>query len=111
MVVLQKIRQKSAKLAGSVACALVVAYFAYGTVQGDRGLLSYLSLSQELERAQTAYDELRVARQGLEHRVGLLRPSSLDLDLLEERARVVLDLVREDDFIVLLPEADSQAPR
>ena len=111
MVVLEKVRQRSAKLAGSVACAFVVAYFAYGTVQGDRGLLSYFSLTQELERAQSAYEELRESRRGLEHRVTLLRPSSLDLDLLEERARVVLDLVREDDFIVLMPETAGTTTR
>ena len=108
---LEKIKRRSAKLAGSVACALVVAYFAYGTVQGDRGLLAYFSMTQELERAQTAYDELRESRLGLEHRVSLLRPSSLDLDLLEERARIVLDLVREDDFIVLLPNRDVTTAR
>ena len=111
MVVLEKVRQRSAKLAGSVACAFVVAYFAYGTVQGARGLLSYFSLTQELERAQSAYEELRESRRGLEHRVTLLRPSSLDLDLLEERARVVLDLVREDDFIVLMPETAGTTTR
>ena len=41
----------------------------------------------------------------LEHRVGLLRPNSLDPDLLEERARVVLNYARDDEMLVLLPGA------
>lgn len=111
MVVVDQIRKRSGKLVASMACALVVAYFAYGTVQGDRGLLSYLSLAQEIDRARATRDDLRETREALEWRVTLLRPDSLDLDLLEERARTVLDYVREDDFIVLLPDSGDAAPR
>lgn len=111
MVVVDKIRQRSAKLAASLACALVVAYFAYGTVQGDRGVLSYFSMTQQIARAQAAHDELRATREGLEQRVTRLRPDSLDLDLLEERARMVLDYVREGDFIVLMPDDGSDTLR
>ena len=100
-----EIRRRASKVAGPALGALVVAYFVYGTVQGDRGLFAYISMSQEVVRANTALDELRRTRHGLEQRVARLRPESLDLDLLEERARVVLDYVNPDDFILLLPPA------
>ena len=98
-----EIKRRARKVAGPVLGSLVVAYFVYGTVQGDRGLFAYFSMSQELTRAQTALSELRRTRLGLEQRVALLRPESLDLDLLEERARIVLDFVNPDDFVLVLP--------
>ena len=109
MDIVGDIRRRARKVAGPVLGALVVAYFAYGTVQGDRGLVAYLSLSREMTRATASLDALRATRGGLEQRVALLRPESLDLDLLEERARVVLDFVHPDDFIILLPR--DPAPR
>lgn len=103
MDIVGDIRQRARKVAGPVLGALVVAYFVYGTVQGDRGLVAYLSLSQEMTRATASLDALRATRGGLERRVALLRPESLDLDLLEERARIVLDYVDPEDFIIILP--------
>ena len=97
-----EIKRRARKVAGPVLGSLVVAYFVYGTVQGDRGLFAYFSMSQELTRAQTALSELRRTRLGLEQRVASLRPESLDLDLLEERARIVLDFVNPDDFVLVL---------
>ncbi len=82
---------------------LVVAYIAYHAVQGDRGLLAYFTYSQEVTRATATLREVRQTSESLSHRVALLRPESLDPDLLEERARITLDLVREDEFIVFLP--------
>ena len=101
MVVLDRIKRQAVKLAGTTLCALV---FAYGTVQGDRGLLAYFSMSMELDRAELTYQELRETRLALERRVNLLRLDNLDLDLLEERARLLLDYVRPGDFIILLPK-------
>lgn len=111
MVVIDQIRKRAGKLALSTAGALVVTYFAYGAVQGDRGILAYFALSQEISRAQTTYDELRDTRVALERRVKRLHPDSLDLDLLEERARAVLDYVRDDDFVVLLPKKAAASPQ
>ncbi len=111
MVVLDRIKRQAVKLAGTTLCALVFAYFAYGTVQGDRGLLAYFSMSMELDRAELTYQELRETRLALERRVNLLRLDNLDLDLLEERARLLLDYVRPGDFIILLPKTGESLLR
>jgi cell division protein FtsB len=42
------------------------------------------------------------AKRRLERRVALLRPESLDRDMLEERARAVLNLARPEDRVILL---------
>ena len=81
------------------ACA--VAYFGYHVIEGDRGLIAWLQVSQEIERAG-AEAALRGAEVGrLEKMVTLLRPEALDSDMLDERSRVVLGLAHPDEIIVL----------
>ena len=37
----------------------------------------------------------------MEEKIRLLSPSSLDLDMLDERARAVLNMAKEDEFVIL----------
>ncbi len=77
------------------------AYLGYHVVQGDRGLLAWLRLTSEVNetnsRLQAAIDE----RIYLSHEVSLLRADSLDVDLLEERVRVLLNLVHPRDIVII----------
>jgi cell division protein FtsB len=45
-------------------------------------------------------DQVRVERLNLEHKVSLLRPSSLDLDLLDEQSRLTLGYAERDERIL-----------
>lgn len=103
MVVADALRRYAGQIVRPVLGSLVVAYIAYHAVQGDRGLLAYFTYSQEVSRASGTLEGVRAERVRLAHRVSLLRPESLDPVLLEERARVTLDLVRDDEFIVFWP--------
>jgi hypothetical protein len=47
----------------------------------------------------------------MERRVALLSPQSLDLDMLEERARIVLNYGRESEVVVLVSPPNQPAPR
>ena len=78
-------------------------YFGYHVVEGERGLIAWLQVSQEIERAEAeaALRGAELAR--LQQRVGLLRPEALDADMLDERSRVVLGLAHPDEIIVLDP--------
>jgi len=82
-----------------VAVALI-AYFSYHLVNGDRGLLAYRDLNQAIAQAEQIKTITGGERSVLERRVSLLRPESLDLDMLEERARVILDLALPGDVIL-----------
>jgi cell division protein FtsB len=98
-------RRGGRRLWSRAAPALLLAgalYIGYHMTYGDRGLLAWLRMDQEVRalRAETA--AARSERERLEHRVALLRPDSLDPDLLEERAREVLDLGYRDDRVILL---------
>lgn len=80
----------------------VVLYFAYHAVQGDRGIRSLLDYKSQVEKTQLQLDRIRSKREKLEHRVSLLRSDNLDPDLLEERARYVLNLAHPDEIAIIL---------
>lgn len=75
-------------------------YFAYHLAHGDRGYFAWKGLQQKLTSAETQYDQKLAERQALENRVKLLRPDSLDLDMLDERARLVLGFVKPDERVI-----------
>jgi len=76
-------------------------YFAYHLVHGDRGYFALKGLEKKLSAAEAKYDENVAERQALENRVKLLRPGSLDLDMLDERARVVLGFAKPDERVII----------
>jgi cell division protein FtsB len=90
-------------MAPQILGAAICAYFVYHAVQGDRGLIAWLQLSRELAESQAVLADLSAERAALEHRVSLLRPESLDPDMLEEQARIMLNFGRPDDRTLLLP--------
>ena len=79
----------------------VVAYFAYHSIQGDRGLVAWMRLNEHIEIARSELAGLQVERVALERRVSLLRPDSLDRDLLDEQARIVLNFARPGEIVIL----------
>ncbi|WP_246135566.1 FtsB family cell division protein [Pararhodospirillum oryzae] len=87
---------------GSLLGLLVVVYFGYHAVQGDRGVLALARLNREIDEAHTQLDKLKAEEESLQARVTRLSPESLDPDLLDERARTMLNRVRPDEVIIRL---------
>jgi cell division protein FtsB len=79
----------------------VLAYFVFFTINGDRGILKYFYLQKEIASAKKIAVEYEQQKLSLEEKVKHLSNSSLDLDLLEERARIVLNLAADDEFVLL----------
>lgn len=86
---------------------LLFFYFSFHAISGDRGLFKYLYLQKEIVSAQSIADKYEYQKNKLEEKVKLLSSSSLDLDLLEERARVVLNFAADDEFVIL-DDKDAQ---
>ena len=82
--------------------ACLAGYFVYHAVQGDRGIVAWMQLNQQIRVAETEFDKTDAERQEMEQRVALLSNSSLDLDMLEERARVMLNFAHSDDLVIFL---------
>ena len=101
MAILREIRRRARQIAPQVLFACIAGYFAYHAVQGERGLLSYVQLQQQLEQATVVHEDLDARRAEMERKVQLLRRDSLDLDMVEERAREVLNYTREDEVVVM----------
>ena len=81
-------------------CVLVIAYFGYHLVEGERGLSAYARLGHDLVRVEAQYREVKAVRERLEARVDLLHPSHIDADMLDERARIVLGVAHPDEVII-----------
>lgn len=110
MSILRELRKRARQITLPVLGACVAGYFVYHGVQGDRGIIAWLVLNQQIRDANAAQDELAAERATLERRVALLRPDSLDPDLLEERARVMLNLAHADELVIPLGAAPGAAP-
>ena len=89
-----------------VVFTATVLYFTFHIVTGERGLLAYVALQRELSEANVILADLQTDRLELERDVALLYDTPIDLDMLEERARVELGYVREDEMILLHANPD-----
>jgi cell division protein FtsB len=86
-----------------VIFATLFGYFGYHLVNGERGLLSMARLEREVQFANQNLAEAETAKKIWERRVSELRNQSLDPDMLDERARALLNFARKDDIIVFTP--------
>jgi cell division protein FtsB len=101
MAVLREIRAKARQILPPVLAVCVMGYFAYHSIQGERGYLALLRVEQDLAQARATEASLRAERTRLERDVNLLRLDGLDTDLLGERARVLLNYGLEDEYTIL----------
>jgi len=83
-----------------VVCLIVISYFAYHAVYGRHGFIAWLSLQNRVDTLSQQLNDVRQAREQLDRQVALLRPESLDPDLLDERARAGLGFSHPDDIVI-----------
>lgn len=79
----------------------LVGYFSYFVVFGNHGLLRWSRLQAAVEAKQAELQKLSAERVALERRVSLMRPESVDEDMLEEQARSRLGLTEADEVVIL----------
>jgi len=91
-------------LVGPSIALAILAYFSYHLVNGDRGLKSYLSLKKETMERDKIVDSLSVEKEGIKKQVEGLGKEPLDMDLLEERIRVMLGLGKKKEITVIYSE-------
>lgn len=82
-------------------------YFCYHLIAGERGYLRYLSLENRIVEAEMSLDNLSAQRADKEEKVVMMRPGSINRDLLEERARIVLGYRYADEKIIAQPGKGS----
>ena len=85
-----------------VVFLLLIVYFSYHLLHGDRGLLSFISLSETIEREQQELLRLREQRVNLEEKIYRMKEDNLDLDLLEEIFRYQTKSMAKTEFLIII---------
>ena len=89
---------------GNVAVTLVslilAAYFCFSAIQGDYGILQRAEYQEELYQLRKNFNQLEKSISLLENKTRRLSDDFLDLDLLDERARIILGFIRPDEVII-----------
>jgi len=100
MALLGEVKRRVRHVLGPLMGVLLAGYFSYHAIEGDRGVRAYQKLDREITDLTAKRDALVAERRAIEKRVAMLSPVSLDRDLLEERARIVLGYVPSDSLVV-----------
>jgi len=69
---------------------------------GEHGIYALLKEERKLEVLKTELNDITEKRKSLEHRVHLMSSGSLDLDMLDEQARTLLDDTGKDEVVIPL---------
>jgi cell division protein FtsB len=108
MIIRRRFRNAAIALCFYAVAGGVVSYFWWHAHHGDRGLHAKAGFKVRIAQLNDEIGEARKEKADWERRVAQLRAESLDRDLLEERARVLLNGAHRNDLIVILPPAASR---
>jgi cell division protein FtsB len=79
-----------------------VSYFAYHAHHGERGLHAKAGYKIRIAQLDAEIRTVRQDKLEWERRVALLRADNLDRDLLDERARTLLNTAHKNDVVIIL---------
>ena len=89
---------------GTALFALVVGglgfYFTFAAIQGDYGVFRRVQAEAEREVLTAERDRLKAEADEMANLTRRLSDTYLDLDLLDERARNVLGMIRSDEIVI-----------
>jgi cell division protein FtsB len=100
MVTRKRLRSFLATLGLYVAVALLIGYFGVNAYTGNHGLRAQKDLDQQIAQSSVELAGLKAERVNWERRVSLLRSNRLDPDILDERARALLDYVDPRELVL-----------
>ena len=103
MIVLRELRRRAHFLVGPVIGIALTGYFVHHLIEGDHGLIRWLSLTREIRAEKANLEMVRAQRKALDLRVSDLKPDHLDPDLVDERVRATLNLVGPDEIVIMRP--------
>ncbi|MDD9900281.1 MAG: septum formation initiator family protein [Alphaproteobacteria bacterium] len=91
----------SAHVVWTFVAVALFSYFSYHLMHGDQGYFALKGVEERLQRIEAEYKKAHIDRVALEKRVVMLRPGSIDADLLDERVRAVLGYVGPKEKVVV----------
>jgi cell division protein FtsB len=110
MVSRPRIRSVLTALCLYAVAALLIGYFGVNAFTGTHGLNAKRDLDQEIAEIGVELAQVRAERDQWERRVALLKSDRIDPDMLDERARALLDYVDRRDLVLMLPRPREPLP-
>ncbi len=101
MVTRKRLRSILTALGLYVTAALLIGYFGVNAFSGNHGLKAKQDIDQQIASLSTELGRLQIERAQWERRVALLKSNGLDPDMLDERARALLDYVHPNDLTLM----------
>jgi cell division protein FtsB len=99
----QKFHEKLLRqLMGPLLLSGGIFYLTFHALSGERGIYALLVEERKLEVLKSDLADITAQRKDLEHRTRLLSADSLDLDLLDEQSRALLNEANEDEVVISL---------
>jgi len=84
---------------------LVLFYLCFHAISGERGVVALFKETRRLAALKVELAEVVSAREAIDKKVRGLSSHSLDLDLLDEQARLVLGLASKNEVVYFLNDA------
>jgi cell division protein FtsB len=95
---------KHGAVALSVGLGAAILYLGAHAVTGRQGLVAYVDLQAQERVLEQRVASLEEERSQLEARAARLRPETLDLDYLDERARITLAAGDSEELVFTLDQ-------
>jgi cell division protein FtsB len=102
MVTRPRIRSILSAIALYAIAAVLIGYFWVNAYTGNLGLRARQEIDARIAQLTHDRDDIRSQREQWQHRVDLLKSDRIDPDLLDERARELLDYADPRDVIMLI---------
>lgn len=99
----KKKKQKSYYIFESIFLFLIL-YFLYYGINGSNGLLNLIKFNNELQAKRIILCELENEKNFLQIKNNGLYNKTLDLDILEEQAKLILGYADKNEIVVLINE-------
>ena len=84
--------------------ALLIGYFGINAYTGNRGLKAKQDIDRQIAELTAEIERLKAERTVWTRRVSLLRSDRIDPDMLDERARVLLNYAHPNDVILFVKQ-------
>ena len=101
------LQQMMTRAALPAVCVAVASYFSFHALSGPTGYVAWREYKVQRSKLQQGVQTSEERQAALQRRLVLLDPRHVDPDLADELVRRNLDLVKPDEVIVPLPQAQS----
>jgi cell division protein FtsB len=102
MVTRKRLRTVLTALGLYALAALLIGYFGVNAFSGNRGLKAQQDIDRQVAALTADLDRLKLEHAQWQRRIALLKSDDLDPDMLDERARALLDYVEANDLTMMI---------